>query len=459
MTTFSAINLEASRRPRLEELLLPVVPVELDACPGNGEPVWLAAESWRMLTRLRPPSDQPPGEPIQQFRAQDGRTASAVRSDLDGNVFVPFDFDEAYANYVLERWRASVTLRALGTRQLQLYYRLKRFLPRSFWLQARRTFMRLAKPPAFPAWPLEDGVDRLLRFWAQCLLVASEKDEASFAWFWPERYRAALILTHDVESEQGLGLALELADLEEERGLRSSFNVVGGDYPVDLGILKELEQRGFEIGLHGLHHDRSLFSSRDEFERQLPALREAADRFGSVGFRSPATHRILDWLPELPAEYDCTVPHSDPHEPQPGGCCTVWPFSLDGLIELPYTLVQDHTLFTLLRIPSAQPWLDQVDALEAKFGLIQCLSHPDPGYLGDADKRALYRDFLDAVADRDTLWKALPRAVADWWRRRAAGETGTPEQRLGSMSRGAPGFATFQPPPREDSAARATPPH
>jgi peptidoglycan/xylan/chitin deacetylase (PgdA/CDA1 family) len=446
MTSFSAITPSTSRQPQLNELLRPVLSVELDARPGGGLPVWLASDSWRLLARVRPPTEQPPGEPIQQFMLENGTTTSAVRSDLNGRVFVPFDPDEAYANYVLERWRAKVKQRALGTRQLQLYYRVKKLLPRTFWLHARRTLMRHTTPPAFPAWPLEDGVDRLLRFAARCLLVAGEKDEASFAWFWPERHRAALILTHDVESEQGLRLALELADLEQERGLHSSFNVVGGDYPVDLGILKELEQRGFEIGLHGLHHDRSLFSSRSEFERQLPALREAADRFGSVGFRSPATHRVLDWLPELPAEYDCTVPHSDPYEPQPGGCCTVWPFSLDGLIELPYTLAQDHTLFTLLGTRSIQPWLDQVGALEARFGLIQCLSHPDPGYLGDADKRALYRDFLDAVADRDTLWKALPRTVADWWRRRAAGETRPPEQRLGSMSRSAHGSATFEPP-------------
>ena len=86
------------------------------------------------------------------------------------------------------------------------------------------------------------------------------------------RYHAALILTHDVETGDGLRRALELADLEQERGFRSSFNVVAGDYPIDDGILRELTDRGFEIGLHGLHHDRSLFSSRAEFERQLPAL-------------------------------------------------------------------------------------------------------------------------------------------------------------------------------------------
>jgi peptidoglycan/xylan/chitin deacetylase (PgdA/CDA1 family) len=249
-----------------------------------------------------------------------------------------------------------------------------------------------------------------------------------------------------VESGDGLRLALELADLEQERGLRSSFNVVGGDYPLDEGVLNELRQRGFEIGLHGLHHDRSLFSSRQEFERQLPTLAEIGERLGAEGFRSPSTHRVIEWLPELPVEYDCTVPHSDPYEPQPGGCCSLWPFSLGRIVELPYTMPQDHALLTLLGERTVEPWLRQADAIERRFGLIQCLSHPDRGYLGDTHKRAIYRELLDALVERETIWTALPREVARWWRRRADG-TALDDQLLGTMRLGpAPDYAVLEPP-------------
>ena len=47
-----------------------------------------------------------------------------------------------------------------------------------------------------------------------------------------------MILTHDVETAEGLRLAVEIADLKE-RGLRSSFNV-GGWYDVDPGVVGEL---------------------------------------------------------------------------------------------------------------------------------------------------------------------------------------------------------------------------
>jgi peptidoglycan/xylan/chitin deacetylase (PgdA/CDA1 family) len=422
------VNDREPARPSLERLLLPVDPPALDSTPGDGAPAWLRAGNWRLLARAR--QLEPRGEELRRFELEAGGATSAYRSD-DGAVHVPFDLDEAYANYVTERWREHADVSALSTGQLGFYYKVKRLFPRSWLLSARRMLVRWTGLPDFPSWPLDDSVVKLVQFYAVCLLAAAGSSELEFRWFWPENHCAALMLTHDVESADGLRLAVEIADLEQERGFVSSFNVVGGEYPIDHGILRELRERGFEIGLHGWHHDRSLFSSREEFERQLPRLTEAARELEAVGFRSPATHRVVDWLPDLPVEYDGTMFHSDPYEPQPGGCFTLWPFRLGELVELPYTLPQDHTLFTLLRQRSPETWLRQVDAIEERHGLVHCLSHPDPGYLGDPDKRDLYAEFLDALAARDGLWRALPREIADWWRRR---ET-LAEGRLATMHR------------------------
>lgn len=385
-----------------------------------------------------------------RFVLPSGNHVSAWLDPESGSVRVPFDFDQAYRSYVTEEWRAHRSLRALTPEQLQLYYRIKRFVPHRWLLSARRLFMRRTGLPDFPAWPLDDSVDRLVHLYALCLLAAEGSSAAPFRWFWPRPHRAALILTHDVESAAGLRLAIDIADLEEARGLRSSFNLVGADYPIDKGIVRELESRGFEIGLHGLHHDRSLFSSRAEFERQLPELRSAARDLGAVGFRSPSTHRVVEWLPELPVAYDCTMFHSDPYEPQPGGCCTLWPFRLGPIVELPYTLPQDHTLLTLLRERSAQRWLGLVDAIEARHGLVQCLSHPDPGYLGERYHRRLYVDLLDALAERPRLWRALPRDVASWWRLRETAEPTDGE--IGTMRRD--GTEVWLEPPKEAASER-----
>lgn len=170
--------------------------------------------------------------------------------------------------------------------------------------------------------------------------------------------------------------------------------------------------------MHGLRHDRSLFSSRAAFDAQRPELATLAARLGAEGFRSPSTFRVFDSIGELPISYDVSIPHSDPFEPQPGGCCSLWPFFIGDVVELPYTLPQDYTLFTLLGHHSPSLWIEQADRIVQEHGLIQVLSHPDHGYLGEAGNRDRYREFLVALSERDEIWKPLPRELAAWWRPR-----------------------------------------
>ena len=332
------------------------------------------------------------------------------------------ELEREYERLVFERWRETEPNRQLSTGQLNAFYRVKPLIPRRAQLAARRALIRWQRLPEFPQWPLDLTVARLLRDHAFRTLRAQGRREAVFRWFWPAGYDAAVILTHDVEGQSGLRLAIELADTEEALGFRSSFNV-GGWYDVDPGFVHELTSRGFELGVHGLRHDRSLFASREAFEAQQPALRKLVERVGAHGFRSPATYRVLPWIAELPVEYDCSVPHSDPYEPQPGGCCSLWPFFIGPVVELPYTLPQDHLLFTLLRHKTPSLWIEQARRIEGQYGLVQAVSHPDPGYLAEAENRAGYTEFLQALAERPRLWRALPSEVAAWWRERDAGST------------------------------------
>jgi hypothetical protein len=95
-------------------------------------------------------------------------------------------------------------------------------------------------------------------------------------------------------------------------------------------------------------------------------------------------------------------------------------------VELPWTLPQDHTLFTLLRHRDIEVWLCQVERLRDAAGLIQPLTHPDPGYLGERRNERLYEAFLDRMAEQADLWNALPRDIARWWRHRDRAETWSP---------------------------------
>jgi hypothetical protein len=379
---------------------------------------WLTSKALRLY--VAPAATGTTGTEVVSFIGRDGRRWPVLR-DLSRNVVeLPFDPDDALDALLTESWTPATENRRLSPASLNTFYRVKRAIPRPVQLAGRRAMIAWQGVPDFPRWPIDDSVYRLTALYAYCRLLANDLSTADFAWFWPDGASAALILTHDVEGTDGLQKMMEIADLEEELGFRSSFNL-GGWYDVDPGAVAELQSRGFELGVHGIVHDRSLFASRGAFDRAQPALRALRERFGADGFRSPATHRVHDWLGDLDFSYDCSVPNSDPFEPQPGGSCTLWPFFIGKLVELPYTLPQDHTLFTLLRHDNPALWIEQSGRIEELNGLIQCVSHPDVGYLGDPRKRAAYREYLVAMAERPKIWRALPREVADWWRGRDEG--------------------------------------
>jgi peptidoglycan/xylan/chitin deacetylase (PgdA/CDA1 family) len=324
-----------------------------------------------------------------------------------------------YELLALERWRNDAKTSGLPPAALSLFYRVKRLIPRSVQLDLRRRLIKRQGSPLFPAWPFEVAGSDLVRIALADALLDRGVDTTRFPWFWPGGATAAVTLTHDVESADGLTHASAVAEWEEHHGFRSSFNIVSDWYPIDMDQVHHLESRGHEIGSHAIHHDRSLFASRQAFERQLPVLREAAECLGAVGFRSPATHRVVDWLSELPFSYDCTMPHSDPYEPIPGGTATIWPFFHGNVVELPYTVPQDHTLFNLLDHQDSRLWQQQLDQIVTCNGLVEMLTHPDPAYLGRPVIGQAYREILRLIAERDDVWVALPREVAAWWRQRA----------------------------------------
>ena len=76
---------------------------------------------------------------------------------------------------------------------------------------------------------------------------------------WPEGKKFAFVLTHDVESQHGVDRVKELAELELKIGFRSSFNFVPeGEYTVPRSS-RLADDRGFEVGVHDLHHDGQLY--------------------------------------------------------------------------------------------------------------------------------------------------------------------------------------------------------
>jgi GT2 family glycosyltransferase len=329
------------------------------------------------------------------------------------------DHDDRY--YLEERYRRQGSRRSRRSPALAAYYAAKPLLPRRLQIAARRLYAKRQARVPFPRWPIEPLLVERRRDELRAQLAQRGGKPLPIVADWPEGRRFAAILTHDVEGLAGVENVARLIDLERRHGFVSSWNFVAEWYPLDRALLDRVRAAGCEVGLHGIRHDCKLFESRGNFEAELPAIRRYLAEWDAVGFRSPATHRDARWMPELGALYDSSFPDTDPFEPQAGGCCSILPYFLDDLVELPITLVQDHTLWDILRETSIDLWTLKTDWIAANGGLVNVITHPD--YLDTPARLRMYEEFLEYLAARLRQlqgWHALPREVAGWWRLRSA---------------------------------------
>lgn len=301
---------------------------------------------------------------------------------------------------------------------VKAYYRIKKFIPEPIRRWVNYAAVHSRRQDEFPHWPCETALIDYWRQWVRGALRELAEQDAWHIGFWPEGSRCAIVLTHDVESPLGVSRMERMADLEERYGFRSSWNLPLAQYEIDWNIVERVRARGFEIGAHGLAHDGRMFRSREDFQECKALAERLAREHRMVGFRGPSTLRRPDWIGEMAAfEYDSSFADTDPYEPQPGGTCSLFPFFLSSVIELPYTIPQDHTLIHLLRRNPVSIWATKARWIESLGGMILTLVHPD--YSGDDEHLPHYEDLLKVLSDFEGAWRALPMEAARWWRERA----------------------------------------
>ena len=249
--------------------------------------------------------------------------------------------------------------------------------------------------------------------WSELVdLVKNDQGAWSFieSSLYPSGHDACLILTHDVETQQGFDFIPQVLALENELGFRSSWNLVAHKYELRDDIVSLIVGSGHEIGIHGYNHDGKLYYSRKQFNERAKYINTALARYGAVGFRSPQVHRNLGWLQELDVLYDASCFDYDPYQPFPGGTGCIWPFMAGRFVELPYTLPQDHTLFIVLGMKDISVWLKKTGWLLENRGMVHALTHPD--YLMQRDNLHLYKEFLEYLRTTPRLWHCLPKELA-----------------------------------------------
>jgi hypothetical protein len=337
---------------------------------------------------------------------------------------LPFNLSEVATNLREERYPQNghtlLQKTTAGAIAQRLYYLLRPFMGIGVRKHLQRVRFSGWDKITFPRWPVDSTVDTLMESAMTLLLKAQGQSRIPFIWFWPGEASACGMLTHDVEAQAGLDFCDELMDIDDSYAIKSAFQLIPeGREEVWRRTAARLRQRGFEVNLHDLNHDGLLFADKQEFLQRAKRINQYAREFGCDGFRSGVMYREQGWFGAFEFSYDMSVPNAAQLEPQRGGCCTVMPYFVGNILELPLTTVQDYTLFHILNDYSIALWKEQIRLISQHHGLVSIITHPD--YLVGRREREVYVDLLRHLADlrdRDELWLALPGEINSWWRNR-----------------------------------------
>jgi hypothetical protein len=369
-----------------------------------------------------------------------GRTRTGVSADVAGagkfdaskdvrvddtTIRLPFDFTEVIENLRHERYRRNMISAKKTFSESKsvriLYYLLREWLPVWFRRRLQRIYLSSWRDIPFPTWPVDFTVDNLHDKLLRLFMETSGVKKVPFIWFWPEGSSGCLIMTHDVETSAGCDFTDELIDLDAAYGITASYQVVPEErYKVSDEYVQQIRARGCEFNVHDLSHDGRLYQKRDIFLQRAKRINEYNKKFNARGFRAGVMYRDLDWYESYDFSYDMSVPNVAHLEPQRGGCCTVMPFFVGKILELPLTTTQDYSLFYILNDRSIDLWKKQLDLIRQRNGLMSFIAHPD--YLINRRNRKVYEtllEYLQQMIARDNIWSALPGDVDHWWRARS----------------------------------------
>ena len=338
-------------------------------------------------------------------------------------VNLPFDVKEVVDNLRFEQYPSAGRNEQSTANSLlaAAYYFVRPLLPVGVRKHLQRMRLKGWDRISFPRWPVDRTVDSLFELLMVLSLKSQKVESIPFIWFWPDGAPSSAIMTHDVEMARGRDLCCKLMDIDDAYGIKSCFEVVPEQrYDVPQSFLNSITQHGFELAVHDLNHDGRLFRNREYFKERVVKINCYGHKWGVDGFRAAVLYRRQEWFSDLEFSYDMSVPNVAHLDPQRGGCCTVMPYFVGNVLELPVTTTQDYTLFHILQAYNIDLWKTQIELIMEKHGLLSFIVHPD--YATTAPERKVYEALLSHLAelrqDRG-VWIATPGEVNRWWRQRA----------------------------------------
>jgi hypothetical protein len=334
---------------------------------------------------------------------------------------LPFDPSEVAENLRRERYVGGGAATGWKSLQRKIYYAVRPLLGVAVRKHLQRRALKDWNKISFPQWPVDRTVDRMFEKVLALSLKAHSVEKIPFIWFWPDGHKSCAIMTHDVEQLAGVHLCQQLMDMNDSFRIKSSFQLIPEKrYSLPSGFIDHVRQRGFEVNVHDLNHDGHLFDEKLEFLRRAAKINSYVTQYQARGFRAGMLYRNLDWLDSLAVSYDMTVPNVAHLDPQRGGCCTLMPYFVGKVLEIPLTTIQDYSLLHILHDYTTEIWEKQIAFIIEHHGLASFNIHPD--YINTKESRELYSGLLThlaALRSKGEVFVALPSEVDRWWRDRS----------------------------------------
>ena len=295
--------------------------------------------------------------------------------------------------------------------------------------QIRNLFMSSARVRALATKPENDKrqlfnhtlqLDFLRRILVRAIEKLSKKVLQKKTW---NGRKYACLLTHDIDSRMGLHEARVLKRMEEKYDLPSAWYIPSAHFRLDSPTIRELANNG-EIGSHDTRHDGRLARlSREKMMERLSSSRRVLSKFAGCaveGFRAPLLQHslgIMDALRSVGYSYDTSIPTWEPKHPstmKPQGIGTVFPMIINGVVEVPVTLPQDHQMMHVLNYDpkgTIEIWKHSMSTIKEMGGLCVFLVHPDYE-LAYSKNIGVYEDLLSIIKTDHDSWTALPRDIS-----------------------------------------------
>lgn len=315
--------------------------------------------------------------------------------------------------------------------QLGVGLRLVEYIP----FQIRDSFVSLLsllrpKSPNSPkrrTFPIDDLADRLDP-------LTEDKRE-----FWQKDF--GVIMTHDVDTKEGYEYGLSrFVEIERAEDMVSTFNLVPNsfEYELDPDLNASLLREGFDIGMHGLHHDGkfAFLSEADQRDRIFCAAKRAEELgLPSRGYRAPWLHRtkkMVRYLTEAAFEWDSSFPDTDDSTIgyASTGSRTVFPFypmyneggtwKHSTVLEIPVSMPQDWTLLYYYKLSEEsilRVWKKKMEYIKSRGGLATFIVHPDQEDFGHPRHHKAYRALLRIIKNADPELMTCSDLARQWKKR------------------------------------------